>query len=181
MRWAHLGLILLATAWCCARAEDPAVAGREARLAAAALLRQNEALRVEVARLREEVGKLTLAFAQAKAELDEATAGRGAAGARDTAPAEAGTDGGPGAATVAAGRWLITDVNPDLKLVVLDAGRSSGLRQGMKLYAMRGEKPGARLRVADVRERITGAVIEETWLEGGPVKGDQAVLMAAPK
>lgn len=178
MRWAHLGLILLAAAWFGARAEDPAVEGREARLAAAALLRQNEALRVEVARLREEVGKLTLAFAQAKAELDEATAGRGV---RGTAPAEAGTDGGPGAATVAAGRWLITDVNPDLKLVVLDAGRSSGLRQGMKLYAMRGEKPGARLRVADVRERITGAVIEETWVEGGPVKGDQAVLMAAPK
>ena len=56
-----LGLVLLAGAASCAgAADDGNVAGREAQLAAAALVKQNEALRAEVNRLREEVAKLTM-------------------------------------------------------------------------------------------------------------------------
>ena len=173
-----LGLALLfGAALCAVAADDGNVAGREAQLAAVALMKQNEALRIELTRLREEVAKMTLALAQAKAELDEAKIGKN--GGSPQAVSEAATTAG--AATVTADGWQITEVNPDLKLVVLDAGRASGLKQGMLLYALRGEKPGARLRVVDVRERITGAVIEEILGAGSPEKGDRVVLVTAPK
>lgn len=153
---------------------DPAVAAREDRLAAAALLRQNEALRQEVDRLRGETARLTAELARAKAEVDELRFGRtGGDAAATTRPAG-------GAASVMAESWRITEVNMDLKLVVLEGGRSAGLRPGMMLYALRGEKPAARLRVADVREHIAGAVMEEVLGAGRPEKGDRAVLMQAP-
>ena len=175
-----LGLVLLAGAVLCARAADDGnVAGREAQLAAAVLVKQNEALRAEVNRLREEVAKMTVALAQAKAELDEAKVAKGGNAAQQNATTVVPDAGG--AATVTAESWQITDVNPDLKLVVLDSGRASGLKQGMMVYALRGEKPAARLRVVDVRDRMTGAVIEEILGAGSPEKGDRVVLMSAPK
>ena len=165
----------------CVRAADEGnVAEHEARLAAAALVRQNEALRAEVGRLREEVAKLTLSLAQAKAEVDESGVGRSAAGGHETRVGDEGQNRG-GSDSVLAESWKITDVNPDLKLVVLDSGRASGLKQGMMLYALRGDRPAARLRVVDVREHMAGAVIEANLGFGNPEKGDRVVLMTAPK
>ena len=171
--------MLAGAASCAGAADDGNVAGREAQLAAAALVKQNEALRAEVNRLREEVAKLTMTLAQAKAELDEAKVSKGGNAAQQGGTAVAPDSGG--AATMTADSWQITDVNPDLKLVVLDAGKDSGLKQGMMLYSLRGEKPAARLRVVDVRERMTGAVVEEILSGGNPEKGDRVILMAVPK
>jgi len=176
-----LGSFLFVGAMLFARAADEGnVAAQEARMAAAVLVRQNEALRAEVARLREEVAKLTLSLAQARAEIDETGVGRNGGGRlTESSGVEGQIDGG--SSSVVADSWKITEVNPDLKLVVLDSGRASGLKQGMMLYALRGDRPAARLRVVDVREHMTGAVVEANLGFGNPEKGDRVVLMTVPK
>lgn len=154
--------------------EKDRVACTEAQLAAAVLSKQNDMLRIEVGRLRDEIAKLTTELAIAKAGLDEAKY------ARSVGPSAVLQNGSTlgGAATES---WLIEDVNRDLRLVVLEAGRSNGLKLGMTMYALKSGKPGARLRVVDVREHTIGAVIEETLVAGSPARGDRVVLMMAPK
>ena len=158
----------------CAVADDAAMAGKEAQMAAAALAKQNDALRAELVRMKEEVARLTLSLAQARAEVDEAMLARSGSQPADVAPVA-------GASSIVADGWKITEVNADLKLVVMDAGTASGLRRGMLLYALRSDKPVSRLRVVDVRERITGAVVEENFGAVRPEKGDRVVLMTQPK
>ncbi|MGO9245399.1 MAG: hypothetical protein ACLQDC_11610 [Verrucomicrobiia bacterium] len=75
--------------------------------------------------------------------------------------------GGLGAATV-------LDVNPDLRLVVLNIGQLQGARIGMPMVAIRGEHVVAELKVVEVRQRICGALIEQVK-EGVTLKtGDVA-------
>lgn len=68
-------------------------------------------------------------------------------------PTNSQTAGGLGAATV-------LDVNPDLRLVVLNIGQLEGARIGMPLVVVRGEHVVAELKVVEVRQRICGALIE---------------------
>jgi hypothetical protein len=75
--------------------------------------------------------------------------------------------GGLGAATV-------LDVNPDLRLVVLNIGQTRGARIGMPMVVVRGERVVAELKVVEVRQRICGALIERVK-EGVTLKtGDVA-------
>jgi hypothetical protein len=75
--------------------------------------------------------------------------------------------GGLGAATV-------LDVNPDLRLVVLNIGELQGARIGMPMVVIRGEHIVAELKVVEVRQRICGALIEQVK-EGVTLKtGDVA-------
>jgi hypothetical protein len=77
------------------------------------------------------------------------------------------TQGGLGAATV-------LDVNPDLRLVVLNIGQLQGARIGMPMVVMRGEHVVAELKIVEVRQRICGALIERVK-EGVTLKtGDVA-------
>ncbi len=55
----------------------------------------------------------------------------------------------------------ILDVNESLGLAVLDAGKFDALKVGMFFDVVRDDKPIARLRVIDVRDRIAGTQIEE--------------------
>jgi cell shape-determining protein MreC len=91
--------------------------------------------------------------------------------AADRSPSGRATDrqtqGGLGAATV-------LDVNPDLRLVVLNIGQVQGARIGMPMVVMRGENVVAELKVVEVRQRICGALIEQVR-EGVTLKtGDVA-------
>lgn len=141
------------------------LAGREAQMVASELIRQNGALREEVAKLRAEIEQLTLSLAQAKAGLD--AAGR------------TGQTNGP---TVAGGRgWQVVDVNRALSLVVFDAGRSGGQKKDDVVFVMRGRDAVARARVVDVREHISGARIEEVLQAGGPERGDRVVMGDVPR
>jgi len=167
-------LIALVASAICAVADDATIAGKEAQMAAAALVKQNDALRAELARMKEEVARLTLSLAQARAEVDEAKLARSGSQTADVAPVTSVN-------MIAADSWKVTEVNADLKLVVVDAGMASGLRRGMLLYALRSDKPVSRLRVVDVRERITGAVVEENFGAVRSEKGDRVVLMTQPK
>jgi hypothetical protein len=68
-------------------------------------------------------------------------------------PAEKGGEGTLEAATV-------LDVNPNLRVVVLNIGLLQGARVGMPLAVLRGDRVVAELRIVEVRQRICGALIE---------------------
>ena len=179
MKTRHLFLpILIATVLRLNAGDSVDVSGREARIAAAALAKQNELLRADIVRLREEVVKLTLELARSRSEIDEGRARKGSGGQS----ADRRVDDGPRVvASADSEAWLIADVNLDLKLVVFGAGNDRDVKKGMPLACMRGEKVIARLRVVEVRERMTGAVIEEVVGSVNPEKGDRVVPMMAPK
>ena len=65
-------------------------------------------------------------------------------------------------------------MNQALGVVVLDAGLGLGIRPGMLFGVLRDDRVVGRLRAVDVRERIAGAVLEETEGEW-PEAGDRAV------
>ena len=55
----------------------------------------------------------------------------------------------------------VLDVNKDLRLVVLNIGIAEGARVGMPLVVLRGDRAVAELRIVEVRQRISGALIEQ--------------------
>ena len=69
------------------------------------------------------------------------------------APAGKAAEGTLEAATV-------LDVNPNLRVVVLNIGLLQGARVGMPLAVLRGDRVVAELRIVEVRQRICGALIE---------------------
>jgi hypothetical protein len=54
----------------------------------------------------------------------------------------------------------VLDVNPNLRVVVLNIGLLQGARVGMPLAVLRGDRVVAELRIVEVRQRICGALIE---------------------
>jgi len=60
------------------------------------------------------------------------------------------------------GSATVLDVNPNLRLVVLNVGLLHGARIGMPLVVLRGDRVVAELKIVDVRQRICGALIERT-------------------
>ena len=55
----------------------------------------------------------------------------------------------------------ILEVNEGLQMVVLDVGANQGVRVGMPLIILRGNRMVAELRVVEVRPKISGAIIEK--------------------
>ena len=55
----------------------------------------------------------------------------------------------------------ILEVNEGLQMVVLDVGANQGVRVGMPLIILRGNRMVAELRVVEVRPKISGALIEK--------------------
>ncbi|MEI6807106.1 MAG: hypothetical protein WCN95_00130 [bacterium] len=53
----------------------------------------------------------------------------------------------------------ISNVNGELRLVILDKGARQGIRPGRKFAVLRADKVIAEIETVDVREKITGAVI----------------------
>jgi hypothetical protein len=54
----------------------------------------------------------------------------------------------------------VLEVNPNLRLVVLNIGLLQGARIGMPVVILRGDRVVAELRIVEVRRRICGALIE---------------------
>ena len=69
---------------------------------------------------------------------------------------------------------MVLDVNPDLRLVVLNVGLLQGARIGMPLIVLRGDRVIAELKIVDVRQRICGALIERTEKQVTLKTGDVA-------
>jgi len=97
------------------------------------------------------------------------------AAAEKPAANEAGKTGGVvGQAGGTLGAATVLDVNPDLRLVVLNVGLLQGARIGMPLIVLRGDRVIAELKIVDVRQRICGALIERTEKQVTLKTGDVA-------
>ncbi|HUK83016.1 MAG TPA: hypothetical protein VLZ12_10345 [Verrucomicrobiae bacterium] len=68
----------------------------------------------------------------------------------------------------------VLEVNPGLRLVVLNVGLVQGARVGMPFVVMRGDRVIAQVRVVEVRRRICGAVIENVEKNAKVAAGDAA-------
>jgi len=68
----------------------------------------------------------------------------------------------------------VLDVNPNLRLVVLNVGLVHGARVGMPLVVLRGDRVVAELKIVEVRQRICGALIERLETKVTLKAGDTA-------
>lgn len=56
----------------------------------------------------------------------------------------------------------VIDTKPDLALVVANLGSRQGVKNGMPFQVWRGEKQIASVRVVDVRDAVSGAIVQNT-------------------
>lgn len=70
----------------------------------------------------------------------------------------------------------VMDVNPQLQLVVLNLGRAHGVVVGMPFLVLQEDRVVAQVKVVDVREKISGALIEKTEKSAVVKVGDRAKL-----
>ncbi|MCX6997138.1 MAG: hypothetical protein NTV49_08630 [Kiritimatiellaeota bacterium] len=106
------------------------------------------------------------AAAQAEAALLRRTPP--AAGSAETLPAAA-------AEALTGDPIRVLEVNAALSMLVVDAGRARGMRAGMCFGVVHEREPVADVRAVDVREALTGVVIERTYAGKTPVAGDRLV------
>ena len=77
----------------------------------------------------------------------------------------------------AAGRLesaVVIEVNPSLRLAVLNVGLVQGARVGMPLVVLRGDRVVAELKIVEVRSRICGALVERVEKKVTVKAGDKA-------
>ena len=129
--------------------------------------------RSEVDLLRRQVVYLAEALAKARADADAA---RARLDRREFEKAGAGATVVAGVRPTESKDWKILDVNKDLGMAVLSAGRDQGVRSGMRLAALEKNRPVAELRVVDVRAGIAGAVIETTAFGVLPKAEDRVIV-----
>ena len=68
----------------------------------------------------------------------------------------------PAASQVDLTTGTVVDVKPDLSLVVANLGSRQGVKTGMPFQVWRGDKEIASVRVVDVRDAISGAIVQST-------------------
>ncbi len=71
----------------------------------------------------------------------------------------------------------VLDVNPELRMVVFNAGSREGLRAGMRFALMRDARVTANLRLIDVRNSVSGAVMERLERRHTVSTSDRPVLL----
>jgi len=110
---------------------------------------------------------------EARAEAEAAIAAAGAGIARES--------GG----TVDGGNFSharVVSIDSGVGLVVFDAGRRSGVRVGTPVTVLRGERPIYTAMIVDVRDSISGAVLQDRMADGGEVEvGDGIRLLPGQK
>jgi len=68
----------------------------------------------------------------------------------------------------------IVEVKPEFSLTVANIGRAAGVRVGMPFQVWRGNRRVGEVRVIDVRDRISGAVVQNLVSEEDPIQvGDR--------
>ena len=140
----------------------------EARMVIEQLAEENRILQQEVLDLRERLSKVSASHAETLVVLDQTRDDI----EKDSSSRPAWDEGG--AAEVPA-EVAVLEFNESLNMVVLDGGLRDGLRTGMIFSVMKDGHPAARIRLADVRERLSGAVVEAA--KGGVKveRGDRAI------
>jgi len=70
---------------------------------------------------------------------------------------------------------VVRAIKEEFNLVVLDVGRDHGIKLGMPILILRGKQPIGSVRVVDVRQKVTGAVIQHLVSESNAIQlGDQS-------
>ena len=73
---------------------------------------------------------------------------------------------------------LVVDSRPQLALVILNVGRTHGVRIGTPFRLLRGDSLIGQALVVDVRERISGAIVQNLTQEDNNVRtGDRAIVV----
>jgi hypothetical protein len=106
--------------------------------------------------LRKQVADLVEALAAARSEIDSLKAGLdalrlGAKQAVSLSPVRRNA--------VWASELRLLDANEELRMVVLNAGASLGMRPGMRFAVTRAGKVVGEIQIIDVREKIAGAAV----------------------
>ncbi len=111
-----------------------------------------------------------------RAEADAAIASAGRAlSARAVSP-----DNSASADDVSKAR--VVSIDSGVGLVVFDAGRRSGVRVGTPVTVLRGDRPIYSAMIVDVRDSISGAVLQDRMADGGEVEvGDGIRLLPEQK
>ena len=129
-----------------------------------------ETLERDVALLKTQIRQLTEALAEARAEAD-ALKRRKAAAEGAVSTIDSGLE-----ELMKSGRLRVLDVNPELRMVVMNAGLWRHVRPGMVFTVRREERTIARVVVIDVREQISGALVKGDLENGFPQKGDLVMI-----
>lgn len=141
------------------------------RLPVERLSAEKAQLEKEVELLKARVESLSQALALAQSQAVSAALEAAVTGKESGAVSGVLTETGHGNAR-------IVDVNRDLRMVALGAGYAEGIRAGMVFAVRRDGEVIARIRVVDVRERISGAVVDEVKANLFPQKEDHVVGIA---
>lgn len=79
-------------------------------------------------------------------------------------------------------RARVVSIDSGVGLVVFDAGRRSGVRVGTPVTVLRGDRPIYSAMIVDVRDSISGAVLQDRMADGGEVEvGDGIRLLPEQK
>jgi hypothetical protein len=79
-------------------------------------------------------------------------------------------------------RARVVSIDNGVGLVVFDAGRRSGIRVGTPVTVLRGDRPIYSAMIVDVRDSISGAVLQDRMADGGEVEvGDGIRLLPEQK
>lgn len=73
-----------------------------------------------------------------------------------------GKEDSKGASSAGLTSGRVIDTKPDLALVVANLGSRQGVKNGMPFQVWRGEKQVASVRVVDVRDAVSGAIVQNT-------------------
>ena len=174
-----LGLAVGAGAgWWCGRVVRPEPDHAAVAQAVGAAQAAQQVVRAQQARLA------VLERERAQAAADAAVwAGRCATAEAETAllrrtpPAPGSAEALPAAApeTLTGDPIRVVEVNAALKLLVVDAGRTRGMKAGLRFGVVHDGAAVADVRVVDVRETVAGVVLEKMYAGKTPVVGDRLI------
>lgn len=106
----------------------------------------------------------------------EAEASLAAADAALAEPTEAASD------SLDLSEARVVSIDSAIGLVVFDAGRQSGLRVGTPVTVLRGDRPLYSALIVDVRDSLSGAVLQDRMADAGDVEiGDGIRLLPEQK
>ncbi|MDF1659737.1 MAG: hypothetical protein P1U68_14780 [Verrucomicrobiales bacterium] len=137
----------------------------------------------ELEMLKSELHRLSESFLNylaASADAPEAARAEASAAIASSGEILAGvaSDGESGSLARGLSDSQVVSIEPEIGLIVLDAGRRAGLRVGTPISVLKGDQPIYSAMIIDVRDSISGAVLQDQFSETATVAvGDGVKLL----